>query len=140
MFSSGFARDNPIVEGRLVNGGIGRYRLHDVRDGVSNTLFLGEKAAHVDHLGEPGGWGDNCVYNGDEPFSFMRIGGSFAPIEQGTTSFTGLLPTFGSFHPGICNFSLGDGSSKAIGAEIEPETLQRLCSRNDGNPVDLGSL
>ncbi len=140
VFSSGFARDNEIVDGRLIHGGIGRYRFHDIRDGVSNTLFLGEKAAHADHLGEPGGWGDNSVYNGDEPFSFMRIGGSIAPIQQGTTSFNGLVPAFGSFHPGICNFALGDGSSKAIGAEIAPETLRRLCSRDDGQPIDLGSL
>lgn len=136
IFSSGFASDNEVVNGILIKGGIGRYKLQDVRDGTSNTFFMGEKALNADHLGQPGGWGDNSIYNGDEPFSFMRIGGPLIPIKQGTTSFDGYLPAFGSFHPGICNFSLGDGSTKAIAADVDPETLRRLCSRNDGNVVE----
>ncbi len=136
VFSSGLAEDNEVTDGMLLGGGIGRYRLRDVRDGTSNTFFVGEKALHIDHLGEPGGWGDNSIYNGDEPYAFMRIGGPLVPIKQGTTSFEGYLPSFGSFHPGVCNFSLGDGSTRSVPADIDSETLRRLCSRNDGKTVD----
>ena len=136
IFSSGFASDNEVVNDILIKGGVGRYKLQDVRDGTSHTIFLGEKSLHADFLGHPAGWGDNSTYNGDEPFSFMRIGGPIVPITQGSTSFNGYLPSFGSFHPGVCNFSLGDGSATAIAADIDLETLRRLCSRNDGNVVD----
>ena len=40
IFSSGLAKDNEIVDGKLVRGGVGRYKFRDVRDGLSNTLFL----------------------------------------------------------------------------------------------------
>ena len=137
VFSSGLASDNEIVEGKLVRGGIGRYRLTDIRDGLSNTFFIGEKAVHSSHMGEPDGWGDNSIYNGDQPFSFMRIGGPLVPIVGTTTGFDGIRPAFGSFHPSGCNFSFGDASVRLIPADIDPLALGQLCSRNDGKVVEL---
>ena len=136
IFSSGLAKDNEIVDGKLVRGGVGRYKFRDVRDGLSNTLFIGEKGLNIDHLGESGGWGDNSIYNGDEPFSFMRVGGPNIPIERTTRSFAGLVPSFGSAHPGICLFTLGDGSTRVVNSDINEESLRRFCSRNDGQAVD----
>ena len=145
IFSSGLALDNEIVDGKLVRGGLGRYQYRDIRDGTSFTFFIGEKALHIDHLGEPGGWGDNSIYNGDEPFAVMRIGGPSVPL-NGTTNhfrlegtlrgFTGLVPTFGSAHPGVCNFVLADGATKSVSVDIDLETLGGLCGRNDGQKVD----
>ena len=145
VFSSGFAEQNEVVEGRLVRGGVSRYKFRDVTDGLSNTFFIGEKALHIDRLGQNGGWGDNCIYNGDEPFAFMRIGGTnrfLSDTDHGFTlegsirSFTGLAPNFGSAHPGVCLFVLGDGSTKAIDDLLDGETLGKLCSRNDGQAID----
>ena len=145
VFSSGLAIDNEIVDGKLVNGGKGRYKYRDIRDGTSNTFFIGEKALHIDHLGEAGGWGDNCIYNGDEPFAFMRIGGPTVQVngtnnhfrlENTARGFNGLVPAFGSLHTGVCNFVLGDGATKMVSVDIDLETLGRLCSRNDGKQVD----
>ena len=136
VFSSGFEMENEIVDGRLVRGGVGRYAMHDVRDGTSNTLFIGEKAIHIDFLGQPDGWADGSIYNGDNPLTAMRIGGQLIPIERGIRTYDGFKPSFGSAHSGICNFSLGDGSTKAFSTDIDPETLRRLCSRNDGMFVD----
>ncbi len=132
VFSSGLATENEIVDGRLVRGGIGRYKLRDIADGQSHTFFIGEKAVNANHIGEPDGWGDNSIYNGDQPFAIMRVGGPFIGLENSTTSFAGEAPAFGSFHSGVCNFGLGDGSVKIIAVTIEDETLRRLCSRNDG--------
>ena len=145
IFSSGLAVDNEVIDGKLVGGGRGRYKYRDIRDGTSNTFFVGEKALHIDHLGEPGGWGDNSIYNGDEPFSFMRIGGPNIFLEgadyafrlQGTVrGYTGFTPTFGSAHSGVCNFVLGDGATKMVSVDIDAETLGGLCGRNDGQQVD----
>ena len=43
--------------------------------------------------------------------------------------------TFGSYHPGICQFVLGDGSVRSIGVNIAPEILRLLVVRNDGKPI-----
>lgn len=137
VFSSGLAVDNEIVAGKLVRGGVGRYRMTDIRDGLSNTIFIGEKAVHSNHMGEPDGWGDNSIYNGDQPFSFIRIGGIKVPLVATTTGFDGIRPSFGSFHPQGCNFSLGDASTRLVPADIDPMALGQLCSRNDGKVVEL---
>lgn len=137
VFSSGLAADNEVVDGKLVRGGVGRYSMTDIRDGLSNTIFLGEKAIHSDHLGEPDGWGDNSVYNGDQPFSFIRIGGPLVPIVGSPTGFDGIRPAFGSYHPHGCNFSFGDASTRLLPVDIDPLTLGKLCSRNDGLVVEL---
>ncbi|MEM9413332.1 MAG: DUF1559 domain-containing protein, partial [Planctomycetota bacterium] len=136
VFSSGLAKDNEVIDGMLIRGGIGRYRLRDIRDGTSNTFLIGEKALNIDHLGEAAGWGDNSIYNGDEPYTIMRIGGYRVPVEGTLRSFQGQRPSFGSAHLGLCNFALADGSTKVVDAMIAEEPLRRFCSRNDGQKVD----
>jgi prepilin-type N-terminal cleavage/methylation domain-containing protein len=44
---------------------------------------------------------------------------------------------FGSWHPGICNFTLGDGSVRAVTMTIPAETAAMLTIVNDGRPVQL---
>ena len=132
VFNSGYASNNPIIDGKLANGGKGRYRLKDILDGLSNTIFVGEKAFNVNFQGQPSGWGDNCFYNGDEPFAFIRLGGPLMPIEANTQSYSGQIPVFGSSHATICNFAFGDGSIRSLANNIDEETLRRFCSRNDG--------
>ena len=47
------------------------------------------------------------------------------------------LCAFGSNHPGGANFALADGSVRFLVDALPLLSLQRLCVRNDGNPVDL---
>lgn len=135
VFSSGLARDNKIEDGKLISGGVGRFRFRDVTDGLSHTIFVGEKAVSSFAMGEPGGWGDNSIYNGDEPFSFMRMGGGPLEISSSDNSYPGLIPLWGSAHATLCNFAFGDGSVRNLRIEIDRETLRRLSSRNDGNII-----
>lgn len=139
VFNSGFARDNEVVAGRLVGPEIGRYRQASIKDGMSNTIFIGEKYLNKTQLGNPGGWGDGCVLNGDEPETFMRLGGFAMPIAstQDQPLSPGELPVFGSAHPTVTNFVMGDGSVHSIANKISESTLARLCSREDGLPVSL---
>lgn len=140
VFNSGLAAQNRVSGGRLVAGERGRYSFRDIIDGQSNTIFLGEKAVSSDHLGEPGGWGDGCIYSGSQPGTFMRLGGIGLPIASQRklpTPGPGSVPVFGSYHPAGSNFSMGDGSTHFIPAATDEDVLRRLCSRNDGEVVSL---
>ncbi len=137
VFNSGFANDNQIDPStlKLRRGPIGRYRLKDVTDGLSHTIFIGEKSVDTNHRAVPGGWADGSIYNGNEPGTFMRIGGYGLRIEQSSDipfPGPGSYPTFGSEHKSVTNFLLGDGSSRSLHNSIGEEELRRLCSRNGG--------
>jgi hypothetical protein len=86
----------------------------------------------------PGGWGDGSIYHGDEPEGFIRIGGYGLKLSAGEsqTVAPGDLPIFGSSHPSIVNFVLGDGSVHGYKSRIDETTLFRLCSRQDGEMVE----
>lgn len=138
VFNSGFIRDNPIMNNRLIGTPQGRYEFGSVTDGLSNTVFIGEKHLDPNALGEPGGVGDGCIYNGDEPATFMRLGGvvlRIAPNSRIGIS-PGEAPVWGSMHPGAANFLLGDGSTQTYPVDTDEEVVFRLCSRNDGMVVD----
>ena len=136
VFNSGFSHSNLIDSStfKLKKGPRGRYRFNDMTDGLSTTIFVGEKSVHSSHLGEPGGWGDGCIYNGNEPGTFMRLGGIGLPIQMDGDIETGpgSVPTFGSAHATTCNFVFGDGSARGISEMIDEKVLHQLCSRNDG--------
>jgi hypothetical protein len=42
---------------------------------------------------------------------------------------------FGSYHPGICQFVMGDGSVRSLSVNLAPEILRLLVVRNDGQPI-----
>lgn len=137
VFNSGYAIENPIdpLTLKLRRAPTGRYRIKDISDGISHTIFIGEKSVSKDHRGEPGGWADGCIYNGNEPGTFMRLGGIGLMLEEHNdipAPGPGAVPTFGSEHKSVVNFLFGDGSVRAISTSISGDELRRLCSRNDG--------
>ncbi len=143
IFNSGFVRDNPLDASntQLLTGPVGRYSFSDVsNDGLSNTIFLGEKAVSLQHELEPGGWGDGCIYDGNEPGTAMRLGGFGLPIAK-TINIPapgpGAIPVFGSYHPQTTNFVMGDGSVHSLSNITDENVLRKLCSRNDGEVVTL---
>ena len=138
VFSSGYASDNPVYGGQLEHGWRSRYKFNSVIDGLTHTIFVGEKALNSRHLNEPDGWADGCVYNGDQPGTFLRIGGIGFPIDGSGTipePGPGAYPVWGSVHGGICNFVFGDGSVHSLSNSIDQETLGGLCSRNGSEYV-----
>ncbi|WP_075083180.1 DUF1559 domain-containing protein [Mariniblastus fucicola] len=138
VFNSGLAKDNPVVDGRLVGPIKGRYTFTSVSDGLSNTIFVGEKHLDPKHLREPDGWADGCIYNGDQPATFTRIGGILLQMARSADAGfpPGEQPVWGSAHPGTSNFVLGDGSVHSYDVDMDGEVLFRLCSRNDGLSVN----
>ncbi|MGL4594113.1 MAG: DUF1559 domain-containing protein [Thermoguttaceae bacterium] len=57
-------------------------------------------------------------------------------ITSGTTPFPNDLP-FGSYHPGVCQFVLGDGAVRSVPVTVQPSILARFSCVNDGSPDAL---
>jgi prepilin-type N-terminal cleavage/methylation domain-containing protein/prepilin-type processing-associated H-X9-DG protein len=112
-------------------------RLEDVADGLSNTIFLGEKMLEIDL-----GWASGTR-------STLRNTGTAINGTATTRSLTGATATtlpsgftplsvggFGSYHPGGANFAMGDGSVRFLKNSISTAVYQRLGARDDGQLVD----
>ena len=124
----------PVVSGGEANGPIvykgGKLKFQSVIDGISNTLFIGEK--HVTKTGLGVGGADGSIFNGDHG-SFMRNAGVGAPLARGATGGG----RFGSWHPGYCQFVFGDGTVRAVPVDIDLVILGRLANRKDAQVVPL---
>jgi prepilin-type N-terminal cleavage/methylation domain-containing protein len=130
-----------------------------VLDGLSNTAIVGEKAVHKDRLGVPtfnNAFGDGPYYFSQTAFNNLNVShGGVVPFMRrlclATNTTLGrdrgriiaLKPTgdtnsdnnprfrFGSWHPGITLFLLGDGSVRQVNNATSNQTLNRLGTRND---------
>lgn len=142
VFNSGLSRDNPVSNSKLTEPIKGRYGFQDLTDGSSNTIFIGEKFVNANELGLSGGHGDGCIYNGDEPATFMRLGGGYLGLakSQHENASAGLTPIFGSAHPDTVNFVFGDGAVHSVSVDVSSETLFQLCSRIDGTVIDSSAF
>ena len=118
-----------------------------ITDGLSNTMFVGEKHIPVD--GPNGSWfghekaGDNSVYNADAWKTVGRKGGHQNPIaepnngSQGGSDLSRWKRSFGSWHSGICQFVFGDGHVESVSNDIDRYMLGHFCNKADGYVVDL---
>ncbi|MBM3968952.1 MAG: DUF1559 domain-containing protein [Planctomycetes bacterium] len=129
----------------------------DIRDGLSNTLMFGESAARFEgwSAGKPyatpttSGWGLRGAW-GQETNNIV-CAGTRSPITAGvvpagkvTTAahLPGAVIINGwnqgelySFHSGLCIVSMGDGSVRALSANVDFGIVQKLAARADGNAV-----
>jgi prepilin-type N-terminal cleavage/methylation domain-containing protein len=102
-------------------------RFSHVSDGLSQTLFVGEK--HIPNS-QFGVGVDSSIYNGDHGSSFKKAGVG-ASLARGPTG----SGQFGSYHPGVCMFVLGDGSVRSLQVSIDATNLGRLANRKDGQVI-----
>jgi prepilin-type processing-associated H-X9-DG protein len=107
-------------------------RFSNIDDGLSNTLFFGDKHVRVGREGD-GGQGDGSIYNGDLVAYALRAAGTLVPLALTPTEAN--RTQFGSLHPGVCQFAFGDGSVRAIPLTISPAILDLLAMRSDGKPI-----
>jgi prepilin-type N-terminal cleavage/methylation domain-containing protein len=105
----------------------------EVRDGLSQTVFLGEKPVEVGGRTELG-WMSGTratlrnMGGGLTAGSSRPLPGSLPPPDDPPT-FVG---TFGSWHPVVVLFAFGDGHVRPLGASIAPTVLAQLGHRADG--------
>ena len=135
-------------------GGDGLFALHcptsfkSISDGTSNTFFVGEKHVRPEDYGKVDvTTQDNSIYNDNWMGTACRIAGRGPhgdfPLAEGEMHDLGPLRRwqFGSDHPGVCNFTMGDGSVRGVSVTIDLEVLRMLAMRDDGEtiPTDLES-
>lgn len=118
------------------------FRVADIRDGLSNTLFIGER-----NCGHSRTTWTGAVPGGSVPAlrSTDPIGDAEAAaalvLGHGNRSHLPSDPlvwdadVFSSRHPGKANFLLGDGSVRCLASSIDGFVYENLLSRNDGNPI-----
>jgi prepilin-type N-terminal cleavage/methylation domain-containing protein/prepilin-type processing-associated H-X9-DG protein len=107
-----------------------RVSIESVRDGLTNTLLIGEKHIPNENFGAAGP--DGATYSGDHG-SAQRKAGVGAPIAKGPRG-TG---QFGSYHPGVCPFAFADGSVRFLSVAIELTNLGRMANRADGQAISI---
>jgi hypothetical protein len=132
------------------------------QDGTSNQFVLGENHIPSNRLGF---YGNNRPYAGDNQWIIVNGNGSKVSLARGGTTSYSFKPIarnsaeysednygpglgdawtnrdqcyqFGSYHPGICQFLLGDGSVRAVPVTCPTGTIDALVRVNDGNMVTL---
>jgi prepilin-type N-terminal cleavage/methylation domain-containing protein len=130
------ASDLPGAQGAMIvgirTGSTGawtsRTTFDSVADGLSNTIFIGEKHIQMNQFGLVKG--DRSIWNGDTANVFSRIAGPGKGIVADLNSSTN--ERFGSYHQGVCQFVFGDGSVKPISVTTPESTMSLLIRRDDG--------
>ena len=101
-----------------------------IRDGLSNTIFVGEKHVQQGNFGR--GPLDCSLYNGDYWVCSTRSAGPNYLLAASRFVDT---KSFGSYHPLICQFLLGDGSVRPIRLTVDPNIMALLANIADGQAV-----
>ncbi|MCE9528554.1 MAG: DUF1559 domain-containing protein, partial [Planctomycetales bacterium] len=160
LLSGGNADHGNTYDQSQLSGVFGRWgisgnlKFGDVRDGLSNTIFVGEVLPECsDH--NSGWWNTNgqgsahastscpiniftvCVASQAEA---VQKGYPYNGLTSGATDCTpknnwNLSFAFKSRHPQGCQFAFGDGSVHFISQSVNYATYQRLGGRRDGLPI-----
>jgi prepilin-type N-terminal cleavage/methylation domain-containing protein len=107
--------------------------IHDIKDGTSQTVLIGESHVPTDSLNKSPHNG--AAYFGRHVTHFSRVGGPGVPIAHHPDDQRASVYSFGSHHAGVSQFALADGSVRPVSSAISTMVLGRLCHRSDGSPV-----
>jgi len=115
-------------------------RFAQITDGLSNTLLIGEKHVPAGSFGvslTTRYIGDGSIWNSDMIQNVGRNAGPRNPLALASTDTLGTphIEHFGSWHTGICQFVLCDGSVRSLPNSINPAILGLLANKADGMPI-----
>ncbi|MDO4583092.1 MAG: DUF1559 domain-containing protein [Planctomycetia bacterium] len=128
--------------------------LGEIRDGLSNTYLLGEKAMNPQHYTTGDCGGDNETLYGGAGADVMRSTYSVPNQEDSSTANNTnrffrpmrdkegleMSRTFGSCHSGAWGMAMCDGSVHRVAYAIDSEIHRNLGHRRDGQVVSLPPL
>lgn len=127
------AAKNDFAINQAVSGIKSEWTFLDIRDGLSQTIFSGEKLLR---RSSPSGPGDeDAMLVGMDDDNHRS-----AAIELGRDFSTGVSTGglgFGSAHARGCNFVFFDGSTKSLSFGIDQTTLRMLGDPSDGKTVEV---
>jgi hypothetical protein len=121
-----------------------RISIAHVRDGLSNTLLVGEQRYQLTMLQSDkygATWASGYRTNGGPGGPWSRpnnVAGAHERINvgKGATGNMNLdTRAFGSFHPGGCHFAIADGSVHFFSETIDLGMYWSLATRNNGLPL-----
>lgn len=123
-----------------------------ISDGMSKTILLGEKCLNVgvfpyNQADDDGGWIDGYDFDTIRWGCFQPMpdwnDNAVQPIDavrHDGKSHGGRRYAFGSSHSGIFNAAFCDGSVRQISFDVTLDAVfMRLCTRDDGQVIGLGS-
>lgn len=123
--------------GNQVRGMIGRWgwsaRLRDVTDGTSSTFMVGEVVGAMCIVQN---WGVQSFATTAHPINFMNRSLFDNLPTQGNPRWDESIG-FRSYHPGGCQFLMGDGSVRFVTETIDGPTYRALASRANGEVASL---
>jgi prepilin-type N-terminal cleavage/methylation domain-containing protein len=139
--------DGDVIDTYRIVSVRSRTTFGSISDGLSNTLLIGEKHVRPTRLGFANE--DRAYYSGQSYVTAQRSAGctsvnSRTGLCSGGIRVLAPFPTFsgsnwssifGSWHTGVCQFVLCDGSVRAISVNIDPTNLRRLANRADGEVI-----
>ena len=122
---------------KLVNSNhmLAGHRIADITDGTSNTIMIGEKHVQLGHLNDP--ITDGMIYSAGEQQTYFRRAGPSWPLAVDPGAVVNYQ--FGSWHPGVVQFVLADGSVRGIRTSVPGSTIALLANISDGQvlpPLD----
>jgi len=126
VFGARAIRDDPSAgDGMFYRNS--QTRFADVRDGLSNTLMVGERASR-----QPGSWEGSATWVGAVPGAHRDMGRVVGRAGRVPNHVLGDFADFGSWHPFGAHFVLADGSVRMINDQIDEAAYHALATRAGG--------
>jgi len=126
VFGTGAIENSPSV-GNGIFYQNSETRFADIRDGLSNTLMVGERASR-----QSGSWEGSATWVGAVPGAYRAMARVVGRADRVPNDVLADFADFGSWHPFGANFVLADGSVRMISDQIDRAEFHALATRAGG--------
>jgi prepilin-type processing-associated H-X9-DG protein len=132
---------DPILEAAGASARILSWRSNTdfakVRDGLSSTILVAEKHIRGNQLRS--GDADGSVFNSDVNNYFSKRG-DLPPGRGSNDNLSNHGGKLGSWHPGVFNVAMCDGSVRALPVIMHTDMITRLIDRIEGRTIPTGVI